>query len=304
MDMNRIDAAVIAYRNEINDTDAARLAFFNGLWKIQNELSGSALPYTPLDGEESFELYKAKTPLFKMAPPSIDESAYRRGLSRITMYLATKAGLTEDQAKALRAIDWNAVVSAQDIADAPGDPIAFVTKALETLYGNPDNGCIIAPQTVALILNSALTPLIETPAKAAYDAIDMGNEEVIMHDRPDRCPVCGGEASLAFVGDTPSSHGRGRALYCESCHIDWEFERIRCTRCGSSSQGDLHYIHIDGDEVHRLHVCDKCNGYTRTVFQDVTDKPVAFPVEDVIMTRLDLLAAQQGYGLSPEEAIS
>lgn len=73
----------------------------------------------------------------------------------------------------------------------------------------------------------------------------------------------------------------------------WEFERVRCVRCGTRNQGHLHYHSIEGDDAHRIQSCDECGGYIRSVFEEdeLQLAPFSFEVEDVVMTRLDVIAA-------------
>ena len=105
--------------------------------------------------------------------------------------------------------------------------------------------------------------------------------------------MCGGEAGAARVGVTKHSDGRGKELWCPQCGAVWEFERVRCARCGTQNQSHLHYFNIEGDDAHRLATCDECGGFMRTVYQDSALAPFAFEVEDVVMARLDLLALQE-----------
>lgn len=290
MDMKKVQAAVGAYQADAGDAEKARLSFFQGLWEIQDELAQYAAPYTPLDDEQSFELYKRAVPIFTMAPPRIDVDAYRSGLHRITAYLVEHAGLEAESATALGSIDWDGVIPAAHIGDAPRDVTAFLDTTQETLSRTVS--ATLNPGLIASALISPLTPLIEEPARCAHEAILAAHDNPAAYDKSLRCPVCGGKAVLAYVGETAATQGRGRTLLCQCCHTEWDFERIRCARCGSTDQHELHYVHIEGDEAHRIHVCDSCQGYIRTLFQDETDKPISLVVEDVVMTKLDMIAAR------------
>ncbi|WP_371298187.1 formate dehydrogenase accessory protein FdhE [Paraeggerthella sp.] len=73
----------------------------------------------------------------------------------------------------------------------------------------------------------------------------------------------------------------------------WDFERVRCARCGTQNQAHLHYFNVEGDDAHRIATCDECGGYVRTVYQEDVLAPFSFEVEDVVMARLDLIAYQQ-----------
>ena len=62
-------------------------------------------------------------------------------------------------------------------------------------------------------------------------------------------------------------------------------------RCGTTEPRSLRYFSLAGDNAHRIHLCDECGGYIRTVFttRDSTFAPVA-EVEDVVMAPLDAVA--------------
>ena len=75
-----------------------------------------------------------------------------------------------------------------------------------------------------------------------------------------------------------------------------EFDRIRCPRCGTRNQGNLHYFNIEGDEGHRIGTCDECGSYIRTRFAGEGDNaPYSPEVEDVVMARLDAVAMDPSF---------
>ena len=89
---------------------------------------------------------------------------------------------------------------------------------------------------------------------------------------------------------------------CAQCGCAWEFERVRCVRCGTQNQSRLHYFNLEGDEAHRLATCDECGGYTRTVYEEDALAPFSFEVEDVVMAKLDLVAYQRAAADAAAEA--
>lgn len=105
--------------------------------------------------------------------------------------------------------------------------------------------------------------------------------------------MCGAPATAARVGATKKNDGRAKTLWCAQCGSTWAFERVRCARCGTRNQGHLHYFNVEGDDPHRIAICDECGGYMRTVFQDDVLAPFSFDVEDVVMARLDSIAMNQ-----------
>ena len=49
-------------------------------------------------------------------------------------------------------------------------------------------------------------------------------------------------------------------------------------------------LYVEGDDSHRIAVCDECEGYVRTVYQQDASAPFSFEVEDVAMAPLDAIA--------------
>ncbi|NTU90055.1 MAG: formate dehydrogenase accessory protein FdhE, partial [Actinobacteria bacterium] len=201
-------------------------------------------------------------------------------------YVAEHADLEEKTAAALRAYDWSTFVQRSDLKLAGSDPTSFLQLACAD-YEASDGDMPV--ETFALVVGLSLRPLLQAAAKTVMDMLDLKDGQTV-HDKPLHCPACGSLATTSFVGDTPSNSGRGRILYCEYCGTEWEFERVRCACCGTHDQNKLHYFHIEGDEAHRLHNCEACGDYMRTVFRDDTVEVFAFEVEDVVMTRLDMVA--------------
>lgn len=292
MDTKRIELALKAYEDNLNEKDFARLTFFKGLWDIQNrhvDLVTEADIYEIPDAKTAEEWYWQEKPFFMMAPVSIDEDRFIAAIEDCVCYLVDHAGLKEEVAESLRFFGWRDLIAETDLKQAGYDPMAYVESCCELVQKKDDQS--VAADILSLVLSCALRPMLQSAAEATMKmlspALKEGND---IHDKPLCCPACGGEAVAAYVGETPSSQGNGRLLYCGMCGTEWEFERIRCGHCGTRNQGHLHYFHLEGDETHRLHNCQECGDYLRTVFQDDLIAPFSFVVEDVVMTRLDMVA--------------
>ena len=52
----------------------------------------------------------------------------------------------------------------------------------------------------------------------------------------------------------------------------------------------LSNFNVEGDDAHRIHKCDECNGYIRTVFIEDTLRPFSYEVEEVVTAKLDAIA--------------
>ena len=144
-----------------------------------------------------------------------------------------------------------------------------------------------------LFASLALRWQLEGPAEVVARA---RKKAKVFYDHQMHCPACGGDAALARVGEGGSGDGRNKSLWCPQCGTTWEFDRVRCPRCGTRNQGHLHYFNIEGDEAHRIGTCDECGGYIRTRFAGEGDNaPWSAEVEDVVMARLDAVAADPSF---------
>lgn len=288
MDMNRIEAAIEAYESVLSESERDRVSFFKGLLDIQDRHArfvAEKQAYTIPSKTAAETWYWSDKPFFLMKPVDIEADAFVAALEDCSCYLIDHAGLDPQVAEGLRFFDWRAWVAASELGQAGSDPSAYIEAASAAEEGA---GAVPA-ETIALVAAFALRPMLEQAASDTMASLDL-KEGNMSHRKPLACPACGSAASAAFVGDTPSSSGKGRMLYCPICGTNWEFERIRCARCGTQNQSHLHYFHVEGDPAHRLHLCDECGDYTRTVFQDDLRAPLAFEVEDVVMATLDAVA--------------
>ncbi len=182
------------------------------------------------------------------------------------------------------------IVAASSLAMAGSAPAAYL-EDLADLLG--DDGMTEDQARVgALVASLALRFQLEAPAQAVSRAL---GEAGCTEPHPLRCPVCGGAPSAARVGGQNSTQGRGKTLWCAQCGTTWEFDRVRCARCGTHNQGHLHYFNVEGDDAHRIATCEECGGYVRTTYADDALAPFSFEVEDVVMARLDAIAANPAF---------
>lgn len=293
MNMERINAALKAYKSSLKEADYLRLEFFKGIWEIQDRhrvLAAASGGYLLPDTEEAEANYWQERPFFSYAPVNVDKDGLVASLKDIAGYLAQNAGLEARVSSCLETLDWQSIVEKTDLSLAGQDPIAYSEAFCGAALKQSDS--VLLPETGIIVIAFALRPLIEDAALSVMDSLSSTlKKSNTLHNKPMLCPACGSLASAALVGETPSSQGLGRLLYCSTCATEWEFERVRCARCGSRNQEKLHYYHIEGDDAHRVHLCDECGGYTRTVFQESTRAPFVFAVEDVVMAPLDKVAA-------------
>lgn len=108
-----------------------------------------------------------------------------------------------------------------------------------------------------------------------------------------RCPICGGAPLMAKLREGDGK----RILECSLCNNQWAFGRLGCPFCGNEDQDTLGFFFIGEEDAYRVHKCDKCKRYIKTVDErrKAEDKLRALPIEDVATLYLDLLAKKEGY---------
>ena len=104
------------------------------------------------------------------------------------------------------------------------------------------------------------------------------------------CPICGSLPSLGLLKEEAGK----RYLLCSYCGYQWRMDRISCPFCENKDQESLHYFFGEGEETHRIDLCDKCHQYIKTI--DTRNLQESDPVlEDLATLHLDILASQKGY---------
>lgn len=297
MDLNQIDAAIESYVGTLSEQEIERLRFLRGLMEVQAqhaEKTAANTNYVPLSEALLEEGYRTEKPAFLLKPVAIDPQAFVYALQDCSCYLVDKGGLVPETDAALRFFDWMACVERSDLTLAGSDPTAYIASVCETEQTIDGESSSLPSETLALVLAFALRPMLESAARTVMDSFDH-TEVNENYNRPVACPACGSHASAAAVGPTPSGAPNGKMNYCAICGTTWEFERIRCANCGTQNQGKLHYFNLEGDNAHRLYLCDDCGSYTRTVFREDLPARFCFEVEDAVMAKLDMVANDERF---------
>lgn len=296
MNLKLADAAIAAYEPKLSESEAARLRFFRTLWGVQDELQHeypSAVTYEVPQAADLKACSEAEQPTMRAYPVSFDSEALVDGVARMAAAMALFDEFDQSSRDALAGVRWDRMAAASDVKLAGTDPAAYVDAFVGLLV---DDGLSeVASRMGAAAVSLALRAFLDPMAQAVQQA---RSENGVDKPYPVHCPVCGCEASVAHVGTVGTkTKGRGRALWCAQCGCVWDFERVRCARCGTQNQGHLHFYNVEGDDDHRIATCDECGGYVRTVYEEDTPQaalyPFSFEVEDVIMAKLDLIAYRQ-----------
>ncbi len=295
LDLKQADFAIEAYRGKLSDSEFERLLFFRSLWKVQSECASDyadAVTFSMPAADELKACSEAARPVLAASPAVISEDALVDTAARLAAAMALFDQFDESSRDALSRVRWDRIVAASDVAQAGSDPVAYV-ESVEGLLaddGLSEGAARLGASAMSLALRALLNPTADAIQATRLD------EKV---DQPYTigCPVCGSPAAVARVGSGGKTKGRSRTLWCAQCGCVWDFERVRCARCGTQNQGHLHFFNVEGDDDHRIATCDECGGYVRTSYEEDSPAaslyPFSFEVEDVVMARLDLIAYRQ-----------
>ncbi|MBN1673772.1 MAG: formate dehydrogenase accessory protein FdhE [Kiritimatiellae bacterium] len=143
----------------------------------------------------------------------------------------------------------------------------------------------IGVEPFTFIACQALAPFLEAYAEQVADQLDTTDWE------EGRCPVCGAEP---VMGRLEKETGK-RVLQCHLCRAEWRFKRLQCPFCDNLDQKTLRYFSAPEDAAHRVEVCDRCQGYIKTVDARETTREWPLFVENIATLHLDLIAKEEGF---------
>jgi FdhE protein len=219
------------------------------------------------------EAQAASRASLRLDPAKVDGSIdLFRSLCRLggaaNPHLAAQLGKIE-QALADNALDLKKLVaggsSEQEIARAAAD------RGLDE-------------QVLSFLVRSSTRPSIEAASEQLRGGLDLESS------RTGLCPVCGSLPALSLLkGD-----GGIRYSLCSWCACQWRVDRLSCSVCGNKEPGTLHYFCGEGEEAHRIDLCDACRHYIKTIDCRSLEDPDP-SLEDLATLHLDLLAVQKGY---------
>lgn len=105
------------------------------------------------------------------------------------------------------------------------------------------------------------------------------------------CPCCCGPPVSSLVVGWEGAHNT-RFCVCSLCAANWNYVRIKCTRCGET--GGIGYQHLEHDKQVRAETCETCKNYVK-VLQQVANPGLDPVADDVASIALDLLVRDLGY---------
>lgn len=301
MNMKLIERVIASYNATLDENDQARLAFFRGLWETMDVWSGGPVAagakYECPESDRIAEAWHGDEAVFSFAPVQLNKDRLVAICDALRRYWVSSDVLPEEGAQALESVVFSQVLDDDILGQLAKQPEAALDEIAQRIVAA---GCEEGIARMgAMLVMLALRVEFEPVAARIAENFPKGDD---IHHHPLQCPVCGGAPAIAKVGGESPTDGRGRSLYCQQCGTEWDFERVRCARCGTRNQQHLHYFNIEGDDGHRIATCDECGSYIRTVFLEEALMPFSYEVEEVVMARLDAIAHDPRFHKAVEES--
>jgi formate dehydrogenase maturation protein FdhE len=108
--------------------------------------------------------------------------------------------------------------------------------------------------------------------------------------RRGHCPVCGAPPLMGKLREEDSLW----ILECSLCRAAWSVKRARCPFCDQGDDSSLEFLHLDGDDSHRIMYCPACHRYIKTVDLKNAGHDAILSLEDIVTAELDKAAAHEG----------
>ena len=134
------------------------------------------------------------------------------------------------------------------------------------------------------LVTASIQPSLSANVEQLKDQVDLKNW------LRGYCPVCGSSPQISELKD----EGK-RFFLCSFCRFTWPSERLKCPFCENADHEKLQYLYEEGQEAHRVDVCDNCKQYIKTVDSRKLDYEPDLPLEDIMTIHLDILASEKGY---------
>jgi len=255
------------------------LPFFENLFEMQEAAVDDAHPDVPGQATAMSKLRKrTTTPILERRKISIDMPAAQRLFKVLCEAAQTASPKLAHAASVLSAC----LQSRQDIIKRGFECIGSSDQAaLQTL--SEDLG--IDKDILIFFLYHSIWPSV------ARHVQSFSNEQLVrMEWQEGFCPICGSTPNLAYLAD----NGK-RFLVCGFCRYQWAFNRIKCPYCANEHAETMGYFFNEEEKAYRVHFCDSCHQYIKTVDTRLLARDFYPPLEDLMTIHLDLQAEQRGY---------
>ena len=86
-----------------------------------------------------------------------------------------------------------------------------------------------------------------------------------------------------------------RSLVCSFCRHVWAAPRIFCPYCENRDAGTLGYFFSEAEPEYRVHTCQKCKSYLKSIDLRQLMRPFHPFIEGIVTAHLDMRAREDGY---------
>ena len=157
----------------------------------------------------------------------------------------------------------------------------------DALWDEAGKKADVAGSALAFLAYNAVKPSLSLCAEQVATYLDK--------DEPwekGYCPICGHGPALAILRDEGE-----RFLLCSFCGYEWAASRLFCPFCENTMK--VVYTGAVPDTLQeekelRVHVCDACKKYIKTVDMRIIARPFYPFLEQISTLHLDMLARDQG----------
>ena len=104
------------------------------------------------------------------------------------------------------------------------------------------------------------------------------------------CPVCGRNSVVARI-----RQGK-RYMTCTFCGAEYLVDLFFCTNCGNNDPRTIGFIAPEGLTGCEINYCEKCNRYTKVLYEDRLMRKIPRGLEDLLTRGLDELARGEEFG--------
>lgn len=258
---------------------SAMLPFFESVFALQEATAAAAQP-SPVHIEDRLLAAKQKggLPLLERSQMPVDWAATRQLLGTICQ-AAGQANL-------------HLAAAAESIAkflDQPGDVLehsflALLTQDHPGLAQSADQMGVSSAMLPFFLYNS-LWPSIAAHACGLKEKLpkqEAGTDGC--------CPLCGEKPFISLLGEEGQ-----RLLVCSFCRHQWPVKRIFCPFCGSTDSFVLSYFFSEEEKEYRVHTCQGCRKYIKTVDTRQLERACYPPLETIVTAHLDVKAQSLGF---------
>lgn len=253
------------------------MKFFGEIRKIQEEaVKEITIQSVPSEGDIQTHLQKG-APLINFVKKPVNKKVFQNLARRISNQLAVGRPAQKEAAEKVKKFLLNPETDYKKLLDYV---IWQEQSSLEDISIKNE----LSPEIFSFIIVNV--------AKAFYFKLAESMKPLLKQEQWQKnyCPVCGWGGHLDQLGKE-----NARYLVCSFCETEWRFPRIKCPYCNNEDHKTLGYFTVEGDDLHRVSYCKKCQGYIKTTDTNKLiskSNPVKADMETV---HLDMLAMEQGF---------